>query len=120
MRSGAALPMVAPEVKLSEALLEISRKGMGMTAVVDERRHVLGSFTDGDLRRAMDHELDVHRTRFGVVMTRNCKTVQAGILAAEATQIMDSAKINGLLVVDEAGLFIGALSMHDLLRAGVV
>ena len=120
MRSGAALPMVAPEVKLSEALLEISRKGMGMTAVVDERRHVLGIFTDGDLRRAMDHELDVHRTRIGEVMTRNCKTVQAGILAAEATQIMDSAKINGLLVVDEAGTLIGALSMHDLLRAGVV
>ena len=120
MRSGAALPMVAPEVKLSEALLEISRKGMGMTAVVDERRQVLGIFTDGDLRRAMDHELDVHSTRIGEVMTRKCKTVQAGILAAEATQIMDSAKINGLLVVDEAGTLIGALSMHDLLRAGVV
>src|SRR3569832_1326339 len=120
MRSGAALPMVAPVVLLCVALLEISRKGMGMTAVVDERRHVLGIFTDGDLRCVLDLELDVHRTRIGEVMTRNCKTVQAGILAAEATQIMDSAKINGLLVVDEAGTLIGALSMHDLLRAGVV
>src|SRR3569623_1585007 len=120
MRSGAALPLVAPEVKLSAALREISRKGMGMTAVVDERRQVLGIFTDGDLRRAMDHELDVHSTRICEVMTRNCKTVHADILAAEATQIMDSAKINGLLVVDDAGTLIGALSMHDLLRAGVV
>ena len=120
MRSGAAVPTVAPEVKLSEALLEISRKGMGMTAVIDEARKVVGIFTDGDLRRAMDHELDVHSTRIGEVMTRNCKTVHADILAAEATQIMDSAKINGLLVVDDAGTLIGALSMHDLLRAGVV
>lgn len=120
MRVGNAVPMVAPEVKLSEALLEISRKGMGMTAVVDGGRKVLGIFTDGDLRRAMDHELDVHTTRIGEVMTRHCKTVHAHILAAEATQIMDSAKINGLLVVDDANTLIGALSMHDLLRVGVV
>ena len=120
MRSGDAVPMVAPEVKLSEALLEISRKGMGMTAVVDSEHKVLGIFTDGDLRRAMDHELDVHSTRIVDVMTHRCKTVHSDILAAEATQIMDSAKINGLLVVNEAGILIGALSMHDLLRAGVV
>lgn len=119
MRSGEALPMVGPNVKLSAALLEITRKGMGMTAVVDEQRKVLGIYTDGDLRRSLDHGMDVHTTLISELMTPDCKTVRAGILAAEAMQVMEAAKINGLLVVDEDGRLVGALNMHDLLRAGV-
>jgi len=120
MRTGDALPLVGPEVLLSEALLEVTRKGLGMTAIVDGQRRLLGIFTDGDLRRCMDHGVDVHRTPVKNVMTRHAKTVTKGILAAEALQIMESAKINGLMVVDENGVVIGALNMHDLLRAGVV
>jgi arabinose-5-phosphate isomerase len=120
MRSGDALPLVGPDVRLGEALLEVTRKGLGMTAIVDERRRLLGIFTDGDLRRCMDHGVDVHTTAVKDVMTRHAKTVTIGILAAEALQIMESAKINGLMVVDGDGVVIGALNMHDLLRAGVV
>ncbi|MEK7321456.1 MAG: KpsF/GutQ family sugar-phosphate isomerase, partial [Pseudomonadota bacterium] len=119
MRSGEALPMVGPNVKLSAALLEITRKGMGMTAIVDEQRKVLGIYTDGDLRRSLDHGMDVHTTLIGELMTPGCKTVRADILAAEAIQVMEAAKINGLLVVDEDNRLVGALNMHDLLRAGV-
>ena len=120
MRTGDALPLVGPEVLLSEALLEVTRKGLGMTAIVDGPRRLLGIFTDGDLRRCMDQGVDVHRTPVKNVMTRHAKTVTKGILAAEALQIMESAKINGLMVVDGDGVVIGALNMHDLLRAGVV
>jgi arabinose-5-phosphate isomerase len=120
MRTGEAVPMVAPDTLLSETLLEVTRKGLGMTAIVDERRRLLGIFTDGDLRRTMDHGVDVHTTRVKEVMTRHAKTAARGILAAEALQIMESSKINGLMVVDEAGILIGALNMHDLLRSGVV
>jgi arabinose-5-phosphate isomerase len=120
MRTGEAVPMVAPHIMLSEALLEVTRKGLGMTAIVDGERRLLGIFTDGDLRRAMDHGVDVHTTPIKDVMTRNGKTVSQGMLAAEALQIMESAKINGLMVVGKGGRLIGALNMHDLLRAGVV
>ena len=120
MRSGDAVPIVAPDIMLSEALLEVTRKGLGMTAIVDAERRLLGIFTDGDLRRAMDHGVDVHTTPVREVMTRHAKTVSQGMLAAEALQIMESSKINGLMVVDESGKVIGALNMHDLLRAGVV
>jgi len=120
MRTGDALPLVGSEVLLSEALLEVTRKGLGMTAIVDGPRRLLGIFTDGDLRRCMDQGVDVHRTPVKNVMTRHAKTVTKGILAAEALQIMESAKINGLMVVDGDGVVIGALNMHDLLRAGVV
>jgi arabinose-5-phosphate isomerase len=120
MRSGDAVPRVPPDIMLSEALLEVTRKGLGMTAIVDGEGRLLGIFTDGDLRRAMDHGVDVHTTPVKDVMTRHGKTVSQGMLAAEALQIMESAKINGLMVVDKDDRLIGALNMHDLLRAGVV
>ena len=120
MRTGEAVPMVAPDTLLSEALLEVTRKGLGMTAIVDGERRLLGIFTDGDLRRTMDHGVNVHTTQVQDVMTRRAKTASRGMLAAEALQIMESAKINGLMVVDESGHLIGALNMHDLLRSGVV
>ena len=120
IRTGEAVPMVGPDTLLSDTLLEVTRKGLGMTAIVDEQRRVLGIFTDGDLRRAMDQGVDVHTTPVREVMTPRAKTAKRGMLAAEALQIMENSKINGLMVVDEAGVLIGALNMHDLLRAGVV
>ncbi len=120
MHTGEAVPMVAPDIMLSEALLEVTRKGLGMTAIVDGERRLLGIFTDGDLRRAMDHGVDVHTTPVKEVMTRHGKTISQGMLAAEALQIMENAKINGLMVVDKDDRLIGVLNMHDLLRAGVV
>ena len=120
MHSGAAIPQVNANAMLSEALLEMTRKGLGMTAIVNSDRHIVGIFTDGDLRRALDHGIDVHTTAITAVMTRGGKTVHAEQLAAEALQVMQNHKINALLVVDAQQQLIGALNMHDLLRAGVV
>jgi arabinose-5-phosphate isomerase len=98
----------------------MSRKGLGMSAVVDARGRLAGIFTDGDLRRALDRGIDVHRTAIDTVLTRNCITIQADALAAEALRLMESRSINALLVVDASGRPIGALNMHDLLRTGVM
>jgi arabinose-5-phosphate isomerase len=105
---------------LSAGLLEMSRKGLGMTAVVDERRRVLGVFTDGDLRRAFDRQIDVHQARMHDVMTKNPKVAQPRMLAAEAVHLMETHRITALPVVDADGVLIGALNVHDLLRAGVM
>jgi arabinose-5-phosphate isomerase len=120
MHTGDAIPAVGPDTLLINALMEMTRKGLGMTVVVDDERHLIGIFTDGDLRRAIDHKVDVHATRVGDVMTKNCKSVHPGMLAAEALQLMDSKLINALPVVNDANTLVGALNMHDLLRAGVV
>ncbi|MGD8618062.1 MAG: KpsF/GutQ family sugar-phosphate isomerase [Gammaproteobacteria bacterium] len=120
MHSGVATPRVSPDTRLTDALLEMTRKGLGMTAVVDAAGKLAGVFTDGDLRRTIDQQLDLHTVLVREVMTANCKTVKPGTLAAEALQIMDKAKINALPVVDADGMLLGALNMHDLLRAGVV
>jgi len=120
MHTGDATPRVGPDTRLTDALLEMSRKGLGMTAVVDADGKLAGVFTDGDLRRTIDEQIDLHTVLVGDVMTLNCKTVKPGTLAAEALQIMDNAKINALPVVSTDGTLLGALNMHDLLRAGVV
>lgn len=120
MHSDAAIPAVAPDVSLSAGLVEMSRKGLGMTAVVDGDGRILGIFTDGDLRRALDSGVDVHTTRMKDVMHRDCIVTQATLLAAEAVHVMDENKINGLLVADDDGRLIGALNIHDLFRAGVM
>lgn len=120
MHGDESAPRVPPDTKLSAAVLEMTRKGLGMTAVVDAEDRVVGLITDGDLRRTLDHQLDVHTTEVSEIMTRDCTTVQPHMLAAEALRIMDDKKINGLLVVDEDRKLLGALNMHDLLRAGVV
>jgi arabinose-5-phosphate isomerase len=120
MHTGDAIPSVGPETLLSSALMEMTRKGLGMTAVVDEEGFLVGIFTDGDLRRAIDHKVDVHVARMKDVMTTNCKTVHPGMLAAEALQLMDSKMINALPVVNDDNKLVGALNMHDMLRAGVV
>jgi arabinose-5-phosphate isomerase len=120
MHGGDAVPRVREDVTMRDALVEMSRKGLGMTAVVDAADHLLGVFTDGDLRRALDRRLDPHAVPIAEVMTRRCKTVGPNVLAAEALHLMQAHKINGLLVVDGAGRLVGALNMHDLLRAGVL
>jgi len=120
MRSGDALPAVQASTPLSGGLLEMSRKGLGLTAIVDGDGRVLGIFTDGDLRRTLDRQIDVHRTAMSDVMTRGCKTIGPSELAAEAVRLMEQYRITGLLVVDDAGRLVGALNVHDLLRAGVM
>jgi arabinose-5-phosphate isomerase len=120
MHSGEHIPQVADSVSLSDALVEMTRKGLGMTAVTTADGRLAGIFTDGDLRRVLDHRVDVHQAGIREVMTSGCKTARQGILAAEALQMMEEYKINALLVVDENDRLIGALNMHDLLRAGVV
>lgn len=120
MHVGERIPRVGPETLLSHALVEMTNKGLGMTTVVDAEGHVLGIFTDGDLRRAVDHQVDVHTTRMAEIMTPGGRTIQAHNLAAEALQLMERHKINALLVVDSENRLIGALNMHDLLQAGVV
>jgi arabinose-5-phosphate isomerase len=120
MRTGDSLPRVRENDTLSGGLLEMSRKGLGLTAIVDDQDRVAGIFTDGDLRRALDGQIDVHGTRMQAVMTRGCKTIAPGELAAEAVHLMEQHRITGLLVVDNGGRLIGALNVHDLLRAGVM
>ena len=120
MHTGDDMPMVSPDTLFRDALLEMSRTRLGMTAIVDPEQTVLGIFTDGDLRRALDRNVDLHTTRIEDVMTPDCRTAGPDMLAAAALQMMDRHKINALLVVDEHRRLIGALNMHDLLRAGVV
>jgi arabinose-5-phosphate isomerase len=120
MHTGDGIPAVRLGAKISEALVEMTRKGLGMTAVLDDDGNLTGLFTDGDLRRALDHEIDVHTTRIDDMMTRNGKTVFDDQLAAEALEIMQRYKINALPVIHRDGKLVGALNMHDLLRAGVV
>ncbi len=120
MHSGERVPKVAENASVSQALLEMSKKGLGMTAIVDGEDKVLGLYTDGDLRRSLDKNIDVHSTAISDVMTRNCRTTTPDELAASIVKMMDDHGINGLLVVDENNKLIGAFNMHDILRAGIV
>jgi arabinose-5-phosphate isomerase len=121
MHSGDEVPRVGAEASVSEALAEMSRKRLGMTAIVDEDGRLLGLYTDGDLRRTLDdHGVDLRVTRIADVMTTSPKTIGADALAVEAAQLMELHKIGGLLVVDEGQHVVGALNIHDLLRARVV
>jgi arabinose-5-phosphate isomerase len=120
MRRGGDLPVVRPDTALPEGLLEMSRKRLGLTAVVDRDGRVVGIFTDGDLRRALDRRVDIHNSTMADVMTRAPRSIGAGELAAEAVLMMEKHAINGLLVLDDSGVLVGALNVHDLLRAGVM
>lgn len=120
MRSGSAVPSVAIDANLSAAMFEMTRKGLGMTAIVDGADNVVGIFTDGDLRRAFERGVEFNGTLIREVMHPAPQTIHARRLAVEAVELMESCKINGLLVTDEHGKLIGALNMHDLLRAKVV
>ena len=120
MHTDDEVPSVSGEVKLSEGLVEMTQKSLGMTAIVDDDNHLLGVFTDGDLRRALDATIDVHNTTMKSIMHRDCKATRPDILAAEALHIMEENKITGLLVTDAEGRLVGALNIHDLFRAGVM
>ncbi|MGI9270170.1 MAG: KpsF/GutQ family sugar-phosphate isomerase [Woeseiaceae bacterium] len=120
MRTDDAMPTVTPEVSLTDGLLEMTQKGLGMTAITDEQGRILGIFTDGDLRRALDEGADVRATRMDEVMHAGCKTISADVLAAEAVLLMEENKITSLLVSDEERRLVGALNIHDLFRAGIM
>jgi arabinose-5-phosphate isomerase len=120
MHTGDEIPAVFAEASLSEGLVEMTSKSLGMTAVTDEGKRLLGIFTDGDLRRVLDDQVDVRSTRMDEVMHRGCVTVGPDDMAAEAVRILEERKITGLLVVDAEQRLIGALNIHDLFRAGVM
>ncbi|HYB65775.1 MAG TPA: KpsF/GutQ family sugar-phosphate isomerase [Steroidobacteraceae bacterium] len=120
MRTGAALPRVLPTAPLSAGLLEMSAKGLGMTVVVDADERILGVFTDGDLRRALEAQADVHATTMSAVMTPQPKTIGPRELAAEAVHLMELYRITALPVADADGRLVGALNVHDLFRARVM
>ena len=120
MHQGAAIPLIGEEAGLRDALLEMSSKGLGMTGVTDADGRLVGIFTDGDLRRALNQGIDVYHAGIADVMTRNPKSTHVDRLAAETIQLMRSLSINGLFVVDDDNHVVGALNMHDLLRAGIL
>ncbi|MGH8630908.1 MAG: KpsF/GutQ family sugar-phosphate isomerase [Burkholderiales bacterium] len=120
MRTGAAVPRVPVGAMLSEAVLEISKKGMGMTAIVEDGERLVGVFTDGDLRRALERIGDLRAVAVKDVMTRNPSTVSPDQLAVEAVKLMEDRKINQLPVVDPERRLVGALNTHDLMRAKVI
>ncbi len=120
MHSGEKLPVVGESASLKDALLEMTRKGLGMTAVVDSADRLAGIFTDGDLRRTLEKSVDIHAANIADLMTRNPKSIGPDQLAVEAVERMQELKVNGLLVVDADQRLVGALNMHDLLKAGVV
>ncbi|QSX36706.1 KpsF/GutQ family sugar-phosphate isomerase [Shewanella sedimentimangrovi] len=120
MHKGDDLPLVGHDICITEALYEISKKGLGMTAIIDEDGRLEGIFTDGDLRRVIDAQINLRQTRIAEVMTRNCITTSADILAAQALKQMEDKNINGLIVVDADKRPIGALNMLDMVKAGVI
>lgn len=120
MRSGARMPMVREEAMLSAALMEMSRKGVGMTAIVDENEVVLGIYTDGDLRRTLEKNMDFASTPVRSVMSANPRCIGPDSLAVEAVQLMEEFNINQMLVVNEQRQLVGALNMHDLLHAKII
>lgn len=120
MHSGEALPVVNKSATLKDALLEMTRKGLGMTAVVDDDGLLAGIFTDGDLRRALEKSVDVRAASIIELMSAQPKSIHADRLAVEAVEKMQELQINGLLVVNKNKELVGALNMHDLLKAGVV
>jgi len=120
MHTGDTLPLVSANTLLRDGLKEMTGKRLGMTTIVDEQRRLLGVFTDGDLRRALDKQIDLHATLMGEVMTANPKVATPRMLAAAAVHLMESYKITALPVVDEQQIVVGALNVHDLFKAGVM
>ncbi|MFY8327827.1 KpsF/GutQ family sugar-phosphate isomerase [Pseudoalteromonas sp. ZZD1] len=120
MHDGASTPIIKDTQCIKDALIEMSAKGLGMTAIVNNLGQLNGLFTDGDLRRILEQRIDIHSTLISEVMTRSCTTATADMLAAEALNIMERKRINGLIVIDENRHPIGALNMQDLLKAGVL
>jgi arabinose-5-phosphate isomerase len=120
MHSGEDIPSVNQQSSISQAIVEMTHKRLGMTAVVDDDGKVIGVYTDGDLRRSLDSELDPHKTPVSTAMTHGGKHISPDSLAMEAAQMMQAHSIQGLLVIDDDGQLVGALNFQDLLQAGVV
>ena len=120
MRVGNRVPAVSADVTLRDALLEMTDKGLGMTAIIDADDRILGIYTDGDLRRTLDTGADIRSTVIRDVMHTNCKTTSAEVLAAEALRLLEENKITSLLVADDDGTLVGALNIHDLFREGLM
>ena len=119
MQIGEKIPKVSPGMSLKEGLLEVSSKGLGMTTVVEQDGHLIGVFTDGDLRRTWDRGLNIDQTKMQDVMTADCQQTHPEILAVDVLELMQTKRISAIPVIDEDGKLVGALSMHDLLNAGV-
>jgi len=120
MHAGTDLPMVSLDTCFADTLIEMTQKGMGMTAVVNDQGQLAGIYTDGDLRRSLDHSQDLRKSHISELMTQDPLRAQADMLAAQALQIMEQHKINALIVCDEQHRPVGAINMHDLLKAGVI
>ena len=120
MRTGNEIPIVKSNVNLRDGLMEMTKKGLGMTAVVSNEEKLEGIFTDGDLRRNLDKGVDIFKTQICDVIHKNCKTISATVLATEALRLMEKNKITSLLVVNENNKLIGALNIHDLFREGLI
>jgi arabinose-5-phosphate isomerase len=120
MRSGDRIPAVAADVSLRDGLMEMTEKGLGMTAIVGENGVLEGIFTDGDLRRTLDDGADIHKTKIRDVMHSNCTVTSADVLAAEALHLLEENKITSLLVTDDDNHLVGALNIHDLFREGLM
>jgi arabinose-5-phosphate isomerase len=120
MQTGDRIPKVAPGTPMTVALLEMTRKGLGMTAIVDAQQRIVGVYTDGDLRRSLEEQVDLRTAQIDQVMTRGGRRARPEWLAAEAVRLMEQHKITALLVVDADDKLCGVIHMHDLLRAGVV
>ena len=120
MQQGKQIPSVTPQTPLSDALLEVSQKGLGMTTILNEDGSLAGIFTDGDLRRTMDSKADIHNTHIGQVMNPNPITIAANTLAAEALGIMEEKSITSLVVTNNKQQPVGVIHLHDLLRAGLL
>ncbi len=120
MHTGDSIPSVPASVSVSDGLLEMTQKGLGITAVVDDKNRIVGVFTDGDLRRALDTEINMHKTAMDTVMHTGCITVRPDAMAAEAVHILEESKITALLVADDDNRLVGALNIHDLFRAGMM
>jgi len=120
MHQGERLPVVKQNALIKDALVEMSLKGLGMTAIVDNNKQLVGLFTDGDLRRILDLKIDIHQDGIATVMTTSPTVAPADMLAAQALNIMEDKKINGLIVVNDKQIPIGAMNMHDLLSSGVL
>jgi arabinose-5-phosphate isomerase len=120
MVQDSALPLVYAAQPLSDVLVEISKKALGMAGIVDDKGQLLGIFTDGDLRRVLDHKIDVHQTPIQDIMTINCITASPDMLAAEVLKLMQQHKINSLFVTDKQDKPVGAINMQLLLQAGII
>lgn len=120
MHQGERVPVVSEHALIKDALVEMSLKGLGMTAIVNKQQQLVGLFTDGDLRRVLDNRIDIHTDSISTVMTHNPQVAQSDMLAAQALKIMEDKKINGLIIVDGNKQVVGAMNMHDLLSSGVL